>query len=208
MDFWPTAFSLFILMDAAGNVPLYISILRGMNPHRQRVIILRELFIALGIIILFALAGNRLMQFLDVTCATLQIAGGLILFLLSLKMIFPAPHPDLPPHPDEDPFLVPLAIPLIAGPGVLATVMILSHQEGEILTLIGAITVAWLASLIILLASPFLKRVLGEKGLMALERLMGLVLILLAVEMFLGGTASFLGLEKEKTHYPTQRPFQ
>ncbi len=194
MTLFSIAFSLFLLMDPIGNIPFYISILKGINPQRQRTIIVRELLIALGIIILFALVGNALMDFLKIKCATIQIAGGLILFLLCLKMIFPPPHDnhDLPPHHEAEPFVVPLAVPLVAGPGVLAAVMIYSRQETGSLIMVGAILIAWVSSLIILLCSPFLKRVLGSKGIIALERLMGLILILIAVEMFLGGVAAFL----------------
>lgn len=188
------AFSLFLLMDPIGNIPFYISILKGINPERQRSIIIRELLIALVIIIFFAFLGNGLMEFLNIECATIQIAGGIILFLLCLKMIFPPPHDthDLPPHEDIEPFIVPLAVPLVAGPGVLAAVMIFAHQETGSLMMIGAILISWAASLLILLSSPFLKRILGTKGIIALERLMGLILILIAVQMFLSGLEAFL----------------
>jgi MarC family membrane protein len=181
-------------MDPIGNIPLYISILKGMNPKRQRVIILRELVVALAIIIVFAFLGNGLMDFLKIECATIQIAGGLILFLLCLKMIFPPPHEthEIPPHNETEPFIVPLAVPLVAGPGVLAAVMIFAQQETHPLVMVGAILIAWIASLLILLCSSFLKRILGAKGIIALERLMGLILILISVQMFLSGLGSFL----------------
>jgi multiple antibiotic resistance protein len=194
MSLLSIAFSLFLLMDPIGNVPFYISILKGIDPKRQRVIIVRELLIALAIIILFSFAGNGLMSFLNIECATIQIAGGLILFLLCLKMIFPPPHEkhETSPHSVQEPLIVPLAIPLVAGPGVLAAVMIFARQETGYFVMTGAILIAWAATLLILLAAPFLKRFLGSKGIIALERLMGLILILIAVEMFLGGLGSFL----------------
>lgn len=188
------AFSLFLLMDPIGNIPLYISTLKKIHPKRQRTIILRELLIALAIIILFAFVGNGLMDFLEIESATIQIAGGLILFLLCLKMIFPLPHDphDASPQTETEPFVVPLAVPLVAGPGVLAAVMIFAQQETHPLIMIGAILTAWVSSLLILLCSSFLKRILGTKGIIALERLMGLILILISVQMFLSGLGSFL----------------
>lgn len=155
------AFSLFLLMDSIGNIPLYISVLKGVDIRRQRYVITREMLIALFIIILFSFIGNGLMRFLNVTHDTIQIAGGVILFLLCLKMIFPPPHEprDLMPH-DTEPLIVPLAVPLIAGPAVLAAVMIYSHQEINQLVMIGAIFIAWAASLLILLASSYLKNIL------------------------------------------------
>jgi multiple antibiotic resistance protein len=187
------AFSLFLLMDSIGNIPFFISLLKGVDPRRQRYVIMREMLIALFIIILFSFIGNGLMHFLHVTHDTIQIAGGVILFLLCLKMIFPPPHDprDVAPH-DTEPLIVPLAVPLIAGPAVLAAVIIYSHQENNALVMIGAIFIAWAASLLILLGSSMLKNLLGWRGIVAMERLMGLVMILIAVQMFLGGISSFV----------------
>ena len=186
------AFSLFLLMDAIGNIPFYISFLKGVKPERQRYVITREMIVALFIIILFNFIGSALMRFLHVTTYTIEIAGGIILFLLCLKMIFPPAHDHGESMPHEaEPFIVPLAIPLVAGPAVLAAVMIYSKQETNPFVMIGAIFIAWAASLMILLASSWLKNILGWRGLLALERLMGLVLILISVQMFLSGISSF-----------------
>ncbi len=189
------AFSLFLLMDSIGNIPLYISFLKKLNPNRQRFIIIRELIIALVIIILFNFLGDGLMQFLHVQNDTIQIAGGIILFLLCIKMIFPSPHDSNEnlPH-DEEPLIVPLAVPLVAGPAVLAAVMIYSKQNDS-WTMMGAILIAWVATLIILLSSSFLKEILGWRGILAIERLMGLILILIAVQMFMSGLSSCMARE-------------
>jgi multiple antibiotic resistance protein len=187
------AFSLFLLMDPVGNVPLYIGFLKKLHPKRQRWVICREMFVALFIIILFYFLGDGLMQFLNVGEDTIQIAGGLILFLICLKMIFPPPHDanEHLPH-DTEPFIVPLAVPLVAGPSVLAAVMIYARQESSSFVMMGAILLAWAASLIILLSSAFLGRALGWRGIMAMERLMGLILTLIAVQMFLTGLGTFI----------------
>jgi multiple antibiotic resistance protein len=193
MSLLSIAFSLFLLMNSIGNVPFYITLLKGVDPRRQRYVITREMLIALFIIILFSFIGNGLMHFLHITHDTIQIAGGVILFLLSLKMVFPPPHDprDVAPH-DTEPLIVPLAVPLIAGPAVLAAVMIYSQQQENSLVMIGAIFIAWAASLVILLSSSLLKNILGWRGIIAMERLMGLVMILIAVQMFLGGISSFV----------------
>ena len=193
MSLFSIAFSLFLLMDSIGNIPLYISFLKNLTPERQRIVIIRELLIALFVIILFNYLGDALMNFLHVTNDTIQIAGGIILFILSLKMIFP-PSRDANenlPH-DQEPFIAPLAVPLIAGPSVLAAVMIYSRQENNDWVMLGAILLSWGASLIILIGSSFLQKLLGWRGITALERLMGLVLTLIAVQMFMSGLGAFM----------------
>lgn len=192
MEMFSLAFTLFLLMDPLGNIPFYISFLKGLDPKRQRIIIFRELIIALLIIVLFNFVGDALMRFLHVENDTIQIAGGIILFLLCLRMIFPPAHDTNEQHPqDTEPFIVPLAVPLVAGPSVLAAVMIYAKQEGSLI-MMGAISIAWVASLIILLGAPFLKTILGWRGITALERLMGLILILIAVQMFLSGLSAYV----------------
>ncbi len=197
MSILSIAFSLFILMDPIGNIPFYISFLKGIPPKRQRQIVVRELLIALVIIMFFNFLGDWLLTFLHIQNDTVQIAGGIILFLLCLKMIFPTPHdPNESLSHDSEPFIVPLAVPLVAGPAVLAAVMIYSRQEDSNLIMLGAISLAWAASLLILIASSFFQRILGWRGIIALERLMGLVLTLIAVQMFLSGIAAFIQREQ------------
>ena len=193
MSLLSIAFSLFLLMNSIGNVPLFITFLKGVDPKRHSFIIFRELMIALGIIVLFTFLGEALMDFLHVSNDTLQIAGGIILFLICLRMIFPSEKvSNEPTTQDNEPFIVPLAIPLVAGPAVLASVMIYARQKNNTPVMIGAILLAWAASLLVLLTSSILKRVLGWRGIVAIERLMGLILTLIAVQMFLSGIKSFL----------------
>ena len=180
-------------MDPIGNIPFYISFLKKVDAKRQRWVICREMLIALLIIVLFNFLGDGLMRFLEVSEDTIQIAGGVILFLICLKMIFPPTHDANDQLPQEtEPFIVPLAVPLVAGPSVLAAVMIYTRQETNNWIMMGAILLAWAFSLIILLGSSFLKQILGWRGIMALERLMGLVLTLIAVQMFLTGLHHFI----------------
>lgn len=186
------AFPLFLLMDSIGNVPLFLALLKDVPHRRQKIVITRELLIALLIIILFNFFGESFLNFLNVSQHTVLIAGGIILFLIALKMIFPSRKDQDTEMPREkEPFIVPLAIPLIAGPAVLAAVILYSKQEHPLVTM-TAIAVSWAASLIILLSSTFLKKILGWKGLTACERLMGLLLTLIAVQMLMQGIGAFL----------------
>lgn len=190
------ALSLFILMNAIGNTSFFLSLLKGIPSKRQKQIVLRELLISLLVIILFYYLGALLLRFLNITQDILQISGGIILFLLSLKMLFPAPQEEKQQTESEfkkitEPFIVPLAIPLIAGPAVLAAVMLYSNQVSSIIML-GSVVISWLASLGILMLSASLSKWLGNRGLLAIEKLMGFVMVLIAMEMFFTGLKSFM----------------
>jgi multiple antibiotic resistance protein len=123
--------------------------------------------------------------------ATLSISGGILLFLIALGMVFPS-HSMLGETSDEEPFIVPLAVPLMAGPSTIALILLTSSKHPEATGMITlAVAAAWLVSSVILLLSPLMLRLLGTKGTRALERLMGLLLILVAVQMFLDGVTSY-----------------
>ena len=188
------AFTLFLLMDPLGNIPVFLAILKGFSAKEQRRIILRELLIALGVIIVFYFIGDFLLDLIEVKEHTLLIAGGVILFLIALKMIFPdkrdSSSEGLPKA--KDPLIVPLAIPMLAGPTVLAAVMLYSSQDISPIIAVSAIALAWLTTSAILLSSSMLKKLFGEKGLSAFESLMGLVLILLSIQMLLKGVSLFI----------------
>jgi multiple antibiotic resistance protein len=184
------AFSLFLLMDAIGNIPLFIAILKDIPRKRQTQIILRELVIALVIMVLFNYLGDFLLNALQVTQYSVLISGGIILFLIAIKMIFPVKSEgEMTPTGEKEPFIVPLAIPLVAGPAVLAAIILYSRQEsGTIIAIIAA----WIVTTLILLSSTFINKILGRRGILACERLMGLILTMVAIQMFLEGLAQFL----------------
>jgi len=180
-------------MDPIGNVPIYLSILKEIPPKRQMWITFRELVIALLVIIGFYFVGEYLLELLQVQQYTVMVSGGIILFIIALRMVFPVHVKETNNHSkDKEPLIVPLAIPLVAGPAVLAAVMLYSHQSIPILTAIMAIFAAWVVTTIILVASSGIKKILGMRGILALERLMGLLLTLIAVQMFLEGLRSYL----------------
>jgi multiple antibiotic resistance protein len=186
---------LFFVMDPLGNVPLFLSALRHVDPRRSRRIIVRELLVALAIMVAFLFAGRFLLELLRVSPAALTAAGGVILLLIALRMIFPTGEFTLREEVREEPFVVPLAIPYTAGPSVLATELLLMSQEPERWPVwLAAVGLAWLASAVILYASSDLRKVLGDRGLTALERLMGMVLVIVAVEMLMQGIAQYLRL--------------
>jgi len=186
------AFSFFLLLDPLGNVPLYLTILKNVDPKRQRLIIFREMMIALGVILIFAWVGQEILSLLRISDATLALSGGILLFMIALKMVFSSSNQEFDAKEyHEEPLIVPLAIPLIAGPSILAAVMIYAKKEANVMVLFSAIFIAWLASFIILYYSDILKKILSKNGILALEKLMGLILTLIAVEMFLDGVTRF-----------------
>ncbi|MGF1758057.1 YhgN family NAAT transporter [Photobacterium sagamiensis] len=187
------AVMLFLIMDPLGNLPVMLSILRHIEPKRRRFIMVRELCFALVILLLFLFGGKQMLTFLHVSTETVSISGGIILFLIAVRMIFPQPGGVTGLAAGEEPFLVPMAIPMIAGPSVLASLLLLSNQDPtRIWDWAFAVVLAWGASFVILMFYEVFNRLLGEKGLKAVERLMGLLLIMIATQMFLDGLRKYL----------------
>lgn len=182
---------LLTIMDPLGNVPNFIAGVRAVPEERRVRVIARELLFALGIMLFFLFCGQRLMQLLQLKQEALFIGGGVMLFLIAIKMIFPT---DTPEHatPATEPFIVPLATPLIAGPSVLATLLVLvSSEPGALWQCIVALVSAWAITAIVLLLSPLIARGLKEKGAIAVERLMGMLLVMISVQMFLNGLEAY-----------------
>lgn len=193
MDLMSAVVTLFLVMDPLGNIPLFLSVLKGVRPERRRRVVLRELALAFVVLVLFLLAGNALLRFLGLDQEAVSIAGGIVLFLIALRMIFPADGAAHAETLEGEPFLVPLAIPLIAGPSALATLLLIQQTAGfSTSTLLLALTLAWGVTAVILLSSTFMYRVLGARGLIALERLMGMLLVMVAVQMLMNGVKTFL----------------
>ena len=183
---------LLLVMDPIGNIPLFVTLLRPVEPARRLKVILRECAIAFVILIGFALFGRALLGILGISDSSLTIAGGVILFLIALRMIFRHPEGVFGESVQGEPFIVPLATPSIAGPAAIAAVVLLvSREPVRLYEWLGAITVAMLVMVTVLLAAERLARLAGERVLMASERLMGLILTAIAVEMFLRGIRAF-----------------
>ena len=184
---------LFFVMDPLGNVLLFLSALKHVDPARSRFIIVRELLIALAIMIVFLFAGRYLLDLLHVSRAALTAGGGFILLLIALRMIFPTSERSLREEVEGEPFVVPLAVPYTAGPSMLATELLFMSREPERWPVwLGAVVLAWCASAIILYFASNLGKLLGEHGLTAVERLMGMLLVIVGVEMLMAGAAEYL----------------
>jgi MarC family membrane protein len=193
MDLWSAALLLFLIMDPLGNVPLFLSLLRDLPPARRRIVLLRELLIALGVLFVFLFGGRWILELLQLRQEAVSIAGGIILFLIGIKMIFPSPEGLFGEAPGGEPFIVPLAIPLIAGPSTMAVLLLLGGQDpGRLGEWSIALLVAWAGTAAILFSSTTLYRWLGMRTLTAFERLMGMLLVALSVQMLLDGVASYL----------------
>lgn len=193
MELLTVAVTLFLIMDPLGNLPIYISILKDFEKKKRRIIVVRELVFALMIMLIFLFAGQQILDFLNLKRESVSIAGGIILFIIALRMIFPSPGGIAGLKPGEEPFLVPLAIPMMAGPSILASLMLFANQYPDrIVEVAGALVVAWAISSFILLFSGLFHRLLGERGIKAMERLMGMILIMIAVQMLLDGIGKYL----------------
>ena len=190
MEMVAVAVTLFLVMDPLGNIPAFAAALKQVPPARRQRVLVRELLIALVVLIGCLLVGRPLLAWLHLKPEAISIAGGIVLFLIALRMILPSEGAGLADGIEGEPFIVPLAIPLLAGPSALSTLLLLAQSQPTRLgTWLTALLLAWAASAAILLLSPFLERLLKRRGLLALERVMGMLLVMLAVQLFLDGLA-------------------
>jgi multiple antibiotic resistance protein len=187
MDFQSAVIALFFLLNAFGNIPLFAGLLSRYPETRQRQIIVRELLIALLILLCFGFFGKAILGVLGVSRGVLEVSGGLILSYIGFNMLFPKPQAF--EAGDSEPFIVPMAFPLVAGAGSMTNVMALGTTMDNKLMLFGVIFTAWLVTGLILIWSTQLKNILGSKGMLACEKLGGLVIVLIAVQMFTSGLA-------------------
>lgn len=194
MEIWSAAITLFLIMDPLGNLPIFTSILRDVPTERHRPIVVRELLIALFVMVLFLFLGESILAVMRLKTEAVSISGGIILFIIAIRMIFPAPKKTMADETSaEEPFIVPLAVPLIAGPSLLASLMLLANRHPDMtMYWLLAVVGAWSVSALILLSAPKVVKVLGQRGLMACERLMGMILIMLSVQMLLDGLSNYL----------------
>jgi MarC family membrane protein len=194
MDIYTMTITLILVMDPLGNIPVFISVLNPVEPSRRRFIILRECFFAFLILIAFLFFGRSILMGLGISEPALSIAGGIILFIIAIGMIFPNKQAQSERYSGE-PFIVPLCIPLVAGPSALAMILLFVTQHpNKTYQLFFAILVASILVTLVLLTSNPLRKLLGEKGLIAIERLMGMLLTTISVQMFLDGISHYFHL--------------
>ena len=189
------ALLLFLILDPLGNIPVFLGLLRSLPPQRQRIVVMRELLIALGVLMLFLWGGRYALDLMHLRQESVSIAGGIVLFLIGLRMIFPPPEGLMGELPEGEPFIVPMAIPLVAGPSGMAAVMLMGSQEPDRMGAWSlALMIAWAATAALLFSATYLYKWLGLRVLTAIERLMGMVIVAISVQMLLDGLTAYLRL--------------
>jgi multiple antibiotic resistance protein len=191
MSLFNITLTLLLIMDPIGNLSSYLSLVKELDPKRQNWIIFREMLIALAVMLFFNYLGEYIFNFLGLSETTVRLSSGVILFLIAIKILFTASDSPRANLPKGEPFIFPLAVPLIAGPALMATIMLYAHLEPLQSIMIIAILIAWFLSILIFFFAGPIKRILGNNGLMACERLIGMVLVLMAVQRFLEGILLF-----------------
>ena len=185
---------LFLVIDPFGNVAFFVAALKDVHPDRRRTVVIRELVIAYLVMVAFLFAGQPLLRILGISGPALTIAGGVILFLIALRMVFPMRGQTLQEDIQGEPLIVPLAIPYIAGPSVLAVeILLMSNEPARWPVWLIAITVAWAGTALVVFFGSQVAERLGPRGLVAIERLMGMVLVAIAIQMFLTGADLYFG---------------
>jgi small neutral amino acid transporter SnatA (MarC family) len=183
---------LVLVCDPFGNIPIVIAALRDVPVERRRRVVLRECLFAFLVLVTFVFIGGPFMRLLGLSDLALQIGGGVVLMIVALRMVFLPPEGVYGPLPGGEPFIFPLAVPSIAGPSALATVLLLVAREpGRMLEWIAAVAIAIGLCALVLAFAERLQRLLGERATSAFERLMGLILAAIAVEMLLQGIRDF-----------------
>jgi MarC family membrane protein len=187
-NFFSATILLLLVFDPFGSIPVFASALKSVPPERRLAVLCRECVIAFVILLAFLFGGEGFLKLMHLSNASLQLSGGIVLFLIALRMIFPSPDGIFGALPDREPMIFPLAVPMLAGPSALATVLLLGAQfPNRMLEWTAALAVATVVTALVLGLADRLQRALGEPVVAAFERLMGLILASLAVEMLLAG---------------------
>jgi len=182
----------FIVTNPIGNSPTIIALVKDHTIRDQQKILFRESLIALLLAVFFLFLGETFLNCLNVQNYALKISGGILLFIVSLNMIFSSRSEAKVDKPKQDPFIVPIATPLLSGAGLLAMIMLYSKQERHDMKILAALLLAWVGITGVLVAAPYIQLFLGRRGLLAMEQLMGMLLAMLAIEMIVQGSSLFL----------------
>ena len=193
MTVFSAALLLFLVMDPFGNISFFITALEPVDENRRTRVVIRELLVALLVLVTFLFAGQHLLRVLGISGPALTVAGGTVLFLIAVRMIFPKVRNGSDEDLAGEPFIVPLAVPYVAGPSAMASLLLIMNREPErYLEWLLALFAAWLATGLILSMAPSLSRLLGRRVLIAIERLMGMLLVAIAIQMMMTGVAQFM----------------
>lgn len=187
------ALTFFLIANPVGNCPAMIALVKDFDLPRQRAILFRESIFALLLALFFQYFGELFLNGLQIQDYAVTITGGLLLFLVAFSMLFSVHLAETSkPQKIHEPFFVPIATPIISGPGLLAVIMLKSKLEENNLKITMAILIAWIGVISVLTFAPYLQKLLGKRGLVALEQVMGMLLALVAVEMVVKGTSMFI----------------
>lgn len=192
MSIFSIALTFFLVANPIGNSPTIVALVKDFEFERQKKIMFREALIALAIAVFFQFFGELFLGLINVKDFSLSLCGGILLFLVALQMVFPKIADDNAKALKQEPFIVPIATPLITGPGLMAIIMIYSRQEEDNFKILSAICLAWIGVTGVLLAAPYLQKIFGKRGLLALEQLMGMILAMISMQMIVKGANLFL----------------
>lgn len=186
------ALTFFLVTNPIGNCPTILALVKDFDFSRQRRIMIREGFFALLIALFFQYLGEHFLGFLHIKNYAVTLCGGLLLFLVAIHMIFSLSATSETKALKQEPFFVPIATPLLSGPGLLTIIMLKSHLESNALIITLAILLAWVGVISVMAGAPYLQKLFGKRGMTALEQLMGLILTMIAVQMLVTGANLFL----------------
>lgn len=186
------ALTLFLVTNPIGNIPVIVALVKNFDFERQRRIIFRESIISLIVALFFQFFGEVFLGLLNIQTYTVTICGGILLFIVALSMIFAKPSNGNERASVKEPFIVPIATPILSGPGLMAIIMLYSRQEDSIMVITSAILIAWIGVIGVLAVAPYLQKILGKRGLIALEQLMGMILAAMSMGMIVNGVALFI----------------
>jgi len=189
---WQIALALFLVANPIGNAPIFVSIVKNFYFKRQRVILFREAIFSFLLALFYLFLGQTFFELIQIKTYAISLAGGIVLSLIALGMIFPSTETDGKDRNPQEPFIVPIAIPLISGGGVLSTLIYFSAQEQNMPKMFMATCIAWIAITAIVVSSAYMQKIFGRRGLMALEQLMGMILLMISTEIFVKGFSMFL----------------
>lgn len=191
MEAFKIALTFFLVANPIGNSPAILAVVKDFPFERQRAILFREALIALALAIFFQFFGEAFLSGLNIDRYTVSLCGGVMLFIVSLSMIFPTPA-DTEHHSLQEPMIVPIATPLITGPGLLSIIMVKSKEAENFMLISSAILIAWIGVTFVLTTAPYLQKFLGRRGMIALEQFMGMILSMISMEMIVNGSALFV----------------
>jgi len=192
MTIWSIALTFFLVANPIGNTPAFVTLVKDFPFERQRIILFREALFSYLLAIFFLFIGEHFLELIQIQPYAVSVSGGILLFLVALNMIFPPRATNGKERKPVEPFIVPIATPLISGGGVLSTIMIYSAKEQNDLKLFWAICIAWVGVVAVVVSSAYLQKIFGRRGLLALEQLMGMILAMISMEIIVKGVLMFL----------------